>query len=268
MYGFRKALQSGRAFGSLGRGRAAQAAHRRASRAALVGRCLPRAQTQTLMPGVTYERAVQFTPHGPVALHVVTGPRPTGLYALRPVLSNETISGTRARHRDAEAALAERHDGRGQRRLLQPRHRPPERRADARRRRRQPAVRRPLERRRRAPTGTLDVRRIEFFGTWKGLGQRRAINDLNQLPGPNGVSLFTSSYGPGDAAAGGRRRRRCIVAVPARDAEHRSRRPGRSRSAAAAARRSRRAAPFSSRAAPRRRGSPRRRRSARPSRCG
>ena len=47
----------------------------------------------TLMPGVTYERAVQFTPHGPVAVHVVRGPRPTGLYALRPVLSNERIEG-------------------------------------------------------------------------------------------------------------------------------------------------------------------------------
>ena len=50
------------------------------------------AQT-TLMPGVTYERGVQFTPHGPVAIHIVRGPRPTGLYALRPVLSNETIQG-------------------------------------------------------------------------------------------------------------------------------------------------------------------------------
>ena len=51
------------------------------------------AQVQTLMPGVTYERGVQFTPHGPVAIHIVRGPRPTGLYALRPTLSNETIQG-------------------------------------------------------------------------------------------------------------------------------------------------------------------------------
>ena len=52
-----------------------------------------RAQRVELMPGVTYERAVQFTPHGPVALHVVTGPRPGGLYGLEPVLSNETVEG-------------------------------------------------------------------------------------------------------------------------------------------------------------------------------
>ncbi len=51
------------------------------------------AQRTTLMPGVTYERSVQFTPHGPVAMHVVVGPRPTGLYGLRPVLSNESILG-------------------------------------------------------------------------------------------------------------------------------------------------------------------------------
>ena len=39
----------------------------------------PAAAQTTLMPGVTYERGVQFTPHGPVAIHVVRGPRPTGL---------------------------------------------------------------------------------------------------------------------------------------------------------------------------------------------
>ena len=44
--------------------------------------------------------------------------------------------------------------------------------------------------------GALDVRRVEFFGTWRGLGQRRTLNDLNQAPGPNGFSLFTPSYGP------------------------------------------------------------------------
>ena len=33
------------------------------------------------------------------------------------------------------------------------------------------------------PEGALDVRRVEFFGTWRGLGQRRAVNDMNQAPG-------------------------------------------------------------------------------------
>src|SRR5438034_767136 len=46
------------------------------------------------MPGVTYDRQVQFTMHGPVVVHVVTAPRPGGLYSLQPALSNETIPST------------------------------------------------------------------------------------------------------------------------------------------------------------------------------
>ena len=42
---------------------------------------------------MTYQEDVQFTPHGPVAIRVVTGPRPTGLYRLEPALSNETVTG-------------------------------------------------------------------------------------------------------------------------------------------------------------------------------
>ena len=37
--------------------------------------------------------------------------------------------------------------------------------------------------------------RIEFFGTWRGLGQRRTLNDLNQSPGAERDSLFTRTYG-------------------------------------------------------------------------
>ena len=44
--------------------------------------------------------------------------------------------------------------------------------------------------------GTLDVRRVRFFGTWRGIGQRRALNDLNEAPGKNGIALFTSDWGP------------------------------------------------------------------------
>ena len=154
------------------------------------------------MPGVTYERAVQFTSHGPVALHVVVGPRPTGLYALRPVLSNETIAGTERvtamqKRLSAGATMVGVNGdffnlgtGRPSGVLL-----------------RDGIVDSPPYGDRSsvglAADGTLDVRRIEFFGTWRGLGQRRAINDLNQLPGPNGVSLFTPSYGPATPAQAG-----------------------------------------------------------------
>ena len=153
------------------------------------------AQNQTLMPGVTYERGVQFTSHGPVAIHVVTGPRPTGLYALRPVLSNELIPGTervttmQKRLSPGATMVGVNGDffnfasGRPSGVLL-----------------RDGVVDSPPWGDRSSVgvtgDGALDVRRIEFFGTWKGLGQRRAINDVNELPGANGVALFTSSYGP------------------------------------------------------------------------
>ena len=47
----------------------------------------------TLWPGVTYDRTVEFTPHGPVVLHVIRGPRPSGLTTLRPLLSNDAVLG-------------------------------------------------------------------------------------------------------------------------------------------------------------------------------
>ena len=48
-----------------------------------------------LMPGVGYQRQVEFTPRGPVVLDVVTAPRPDGsLYTLAPALSNYAIVGT------------------------------------------------------------------------------------------------------------------------------------------------------------------------------
>jgi len=154
-----------------------------------------------LMPGVTYERGVQFTPHGPVAIHVVRGPRPTGLYALRPVLSNETIEGTELvtsmqRRLSPSATMVGVNgdffaaSGRPSGVLM-----------------RGGVVDSPPFGDRSslgvAPEGALDVRRIEFFGTWRGLGQRRTLNDLNQFPGPNGISLFTSTYGPATPAGGG-----------------------------------------------------------------
>src|SRR3982751_5211143 len=58
------------------------------------------AQGTPLMPGVTYEKTVQFTPHGAVVLHVITAPRPgdqSGLYQLAPVLARGTVTGARER---------------------------------------------------------------------------------------------------------------------------------------------------------------------------
>jgi hypothetical protein len=43
--------------------------------------------------------------------------------------------------------------------------------------------------------GLLDIRRVSFRATWRGLGQRRAVNFLNRPPGSNGMSLFTTDWG-------------------------------------------------------------------------
>ena len=45
------------------------------------------------MPGVTYERILRWTAAGPLAMYVVTSPKPQGLYRLMPLLSNGTIIG-------------------------------------------------------------------------------------------------------------------------------------------------------------------------------
>ena len=159
------------------------------------------AQSTTLMPGVTYERGVQFTPHGPVAIHIVRGPRPTGLYALRPTLSNESIQGvervTSMQKRLSPGATMVgvngdfyADSGRPSGVLM-----------------RDGIVESPPYGDRSStgvtPEGSLDVRRVEFFGTWRGLGQRRTLNDLNQSPGPNGISLFTPTYGPATPSQSG-----------------------------------------------------------------
>ncbi len=162
----------------------------------------PAAAQTTLMPGVTYERGVQFTPHGPVAFHVVRGPRPTGLYALRPVLSNESILGVERvtamqKRLSATATMVGINGdfyaldtGRPSGVLM-----------------RDGVVDSPPSGDRSsvglAPEGSIDIRRIEFFGTWRGLGQRRTLTDLNQAPKQNGISLFTPSYGATTPAQAG-----------------------------------------------------------------
>ena len=152
------------------------------------------AQPTQLLPGVTYETGVQFTPHGPVAIHIVRGPRPVGLYRLRPVLSNETITGRETltamqRRLSSQAtsvgvngdlfALA---DGRPSGIVLRDgilSNAPNPNRSSA-------GI---------TLDGLLDVRRVRYFGTWRGTGQRRTLNRLNKEPTKNGISLFTPDWG-------------------------------------------------------------------------
>ena len=72
--------------------------------------------------------------------------------------------------------------------------------------------------------GTLDVRKIGFRGTWRGNGQRRALNVFNKPPGRNGIALFTSDWGPATPRVAGSFAV-VALAVPARGAERRHRRP-------------------------------------------
>lgn len=152
------------------------------------------AARELLMPGVTYERQVEFTAHGPVAIHVMLAPKPGGLWSLQPFLSNGAILGRekvttmqRTASRDATAAgvngdLFSTADGRPTGILMQAGalHHPPS------------AERSSLG---IAANGTLRVERVRWFGTWRGTGQRRPL-DLNETPGPNEVTLFTRTWGP------------------------------------------------------------------------
>jgi hypothetical protein len=154
------------------------------------------AQPTELMPGVTYERTVTFTPHGVVVLHVITAPRPGGLYALQPVLARGTLTGglepVTQQQRDVAATattagiegdLFHSTDSRpsgiwiSNGMLDQP----------------------PLANRSSIgidTSGTLRVQRERLFGTWQGTGQRRTLTGLNQPPGPGQTVLFTPAYGP------------------------------------------------------------------------
>jgi Phosphodiester glycosidase/FlgD Ig-like domain len=155
------------------------------------------AEPVPLMPGVTFERQVQFTPHGPVGLTVVTGPPPGsagGLYTLGPVLASGTIRGARERVADLEREVsgistavgingdfstgADAHPSglvvSGGAYL----HGPSPARSSV-------AI---------DVAGALHVGRISFAGTWKGSGQRRPVDGINQKPRGNQTMLFTPAW--------------------------------------------------------------------------
>ena len=146
------------------------------------------------MPGVTYERSVQFTPHGPVAMHVVVGPRPTGLYGLRPVLSNESILGV-----EKVTAMQKRLSATATMVGINGDFYAPDTGRPTGMVMRDGIVDSPPSADRSSvgvsEEGAIDVRRVQLFGTWRGLGQRRTLTDLNQAPAQNAISLFTPSYG-------------------------------------------------------------------------
>lgn len=152
-----------------------------------------------LMPGVSYQRQVTFTPRGPVVLNVVIGPRPVGLYALKPILSNNALIG-RQKVTDMEKGLSASATAVGvngdlftlntgipsgvlmRGGVLETS---------------------PLAKRSSVGIGVdglLHVDRIAYSGYWKGSGQRRAVL-LNQAATTQGVTtLYTSAFGPNTPA--------------------------------------------------------------------
>ena len=152
------------------------------------------AYSQVLMPNVSYSRQVQFTAHGPVVIHVITAPRPGGLYALKPILSNGAITG-RERVTSMQKDISDSAtvagvngdffnwaDGHPSGMLMQ-----------------NGVLQSPPYRARSSigvsSSGTLTVGRVSFFGYWQGLGQRRPLTGLNQPPRGDGTSLFTPAWG-------------------------------------------------------------------------
>src|SRR5215471_6240552 len=146
------------------------------------------------MPGVTFTKRVQFTPHGPVVLNVVTAPKPGGLYSLSPVLSNDTLVG-REKLTDMQKRLSATattvgvngdyfnvNDGRPSGVLI-----------------RNGTLEHPSEPDRTsigvAADGTLHPDRVTTLGFWRGTGQRLRVG-LNDPPNENGYALFTRAYGP------------------------------------------------------------------------
>jgi len=129
---------------------------------------------QTLMPGVVYSKQVEFTGHGPVVLHVMSAPKPTGLYALKPILSNNAIQGTERvtamqRRYSDDATLAGVNAGAVG--LIR------EGILDG----------APADERSTVGVdtdGNVHVERVRLAGTWQGSGQRRILG-INEAPRAN-----------------------------------------------------------------------------------
>lgn len=139
---------------------------------------------QTLMPNVVYSRQVEFTAHGPVVEHVIVAPRPSGLYALKTVLSNNAVQGTERltsmqKRVSDDATVAGVNGGSGivlRGGVL-----------DA----------EPADERSSIGVdtdGTLRVDRVALAGTWQGSGQRRILG-INETPRANRTTLYTRAWG-------------------------------------------------------------------------
>jgi hypothetical protein len=158
------------------------------------------------MPGVSYERQLRFTPSGPVVVHILRAPRPGGLYALRPLLSNDSLLGRETvtsmqKRAKATANVAGVNgdlftwdEGLPSGMLMQ-----------------SGVLEAPPHPKRSTlgitDDGSLLIDRVTMLGQWQGSGTPppplRALNGLNQRPGAQGISLFTPVWGSATPTANG-----------------------------------------------------------------
>lgn len=152
------------------------------------------AQPQELIPGLTYDRRIEFTTAGPVVANVLTVPRPGGLWRVQPALSTETIPGTERltameRRLSPTATVAGVNgdlfgtNGAPSGILM-----------------RNGGVDQPPVASRSSigidSSGALAAARVAMLATWQGSGPRRALAEINGVPVANAVSLFTPAWGP------------------------------------------------------------------------
>ena len=143
-----------------------------------------------------------FTARGPVVLHVLTAPRPAGLWSLRPVLSDRAISGrerlTAIEREASESATVagvngdffDARDGRPAGILMQNRvlHAVPDSKRSS------IGIN---------ASGTIDVRHAGWDAFWQGRGQRRPLTGLNEPASRGGITLYTPAWGAATPPAAG-----------------------------------------------------------------
>jgi hypothetical protein len=147
-----------------------------------------------LLPGVTHDKQVLFTPRGPVAITVITSPPPGPLTTIGPVVAGGTMTGPRLRLTQIQRSLGTTAitagisgdftaaSGTPNGIVISGgayQHGPTPGRSsigiDA--------------------DGTLHVTRFSFTGTWRGTGQRRPLAGINHRPKGNQTMLFTPAWG-------------------------------------------------------------------------
>src|SRR4051794_24123937 len=136
------------------------------------------------MPGVVYSRQLEFTAEGAVVMHVTSAPRPTGVYTLRTLLSNDAVVGSERlssierRYSDQGTIVAVNGGGAGVMRGGVVDTAPAENRSTV-------GV---------DTDGTLHVDRLDLEGTWQGSAQRRILG-MNEQPRGNRTTLYTRAWG-------------------------------------------------------------------------